>query len=166
MNGSRLQQYRRRTPATNWLVLVAILAAIFALSPALSKGAVPDTLEFHGNTGTITYGATVCEADTIALKTLALKTIALLDEWASLVERLEAYQLDGIVRMTAEEAERGQYLNNTGTCDMLASYYNIIITEESNQYVLFQFDPQYGFGEQTYILRRGDFLSDKEKSDG
>ncbi len=37
MNGSRLNEHRkRRVPATNWLVLVAIIAALYALSPLIA----------------------------------------------------------------------------------------------------------------------------------
>lgn len=142
-------------PTTNWMVLIAVIAAIFALSPMLSKGSVPETLEFNGDTGTVTYGARICKADTITRD-----AIALLVEWSSLVHKLERFQQDGIIRMTTEEAERGHYLDRSGTCVSVASYYNIIIKEEVNQYVLFQFDPQYGFGNQSYILNRSGFQAD------
>ncbi len=37
MNGNRLQEHRkRRVPATNWMILIAVIAALFALSPLIA----------------------------------------------------------------------------------------------------------------------------------
>ena len=157
MNGNRLNEHRkRRVPITNWMILIGVIAGVLALGATLSKGAGPEMLKFNGNTGSVGYGVEVCMATTITPD-----RIGLLGEWRSLVDRYEATELDGILRMTREEAERAEWLDSTQICGSIARHYNVIIKEEINQYVLFQFDPQYGFGEQTYIMRRSDFMSDR-----
>ena len=157
MNGSRLQEHRkRRVPATNWMILVAVIAAILALSPMLSKGAEPLTQTFNADTGLIVYGGKICAAETIDVS-----AVKLLDEWVSLVNKVETWQLDGRVRLTQEEGERGKFLSSNKICAVVADYYMITILEEVNDYLLFKFDSQYGFTDTSLILKRSQYRSDR-----
>ena len=136
-NGSRLGEHRkRRVPATNWLVLVGILAAIFALSPWLANA--QDYQAYNEGTGLIVQQAEICFAPEINSD-----TIKLLNTWQRLVNEIEAYERGGAV-MNKEDALLGQLLYENHMCATVADFYHVVVVRHAEGYALLKFDMRHG----------------------
>ncbi len=154
MNGNRLKEHRRRrVPATNWMVLIAVMAAMMALGDTLSKS--QEYEPYHSDTGVIVRWAELCFSPD-----LDVPSIKLLNTWQRLVNELEAYKRGG-ASMSEEDASLGQLIFDNGLCATTSRYYNIFITQDTEGFVLAQFDEQYGFNEGPFIVAKKDILPDR-----
>jgi hypothetical protein len=156
-NGSRLNEHRkRRVPATNWMILIGIIAGVLALGATLTKGQefenTPLYKPFSMGTGVIVEGAELCFSPD-----LSQPTVDLLNTWQRLVNELEAYERGGAA-MDEEDANYAQTLADIGMCATVAEYYDITITQATEGYVLVNFAARYDFDTGTFIVARKDII--------
>jgi hypothetical protein len=152
-NGSRLGDHRKqRVPATNWMVLIAIIAALFALSPTIAKGQYEP---YTQGTGLIVQYAEVCFTPELSSEAINILTL-----WQRLVNELDAYERGGSA-MNKEDALMGQLLFDNNICHTVADFYHVAILRRTEGYVLVQFDEQYTFAAGPMIVAARDVLPDR-----
>jgi hypothetical protein len=154
MNGSRLKEHRKpRVSPEAWCLLAIVVIALLALVQYQAEG--QEYEPFSLDTGVIVNGAEMCFSPD-----LHDTSVQLLNTWQRLVNELDAYERGG-GRMHEEEAILGEYLYENHLCATMGAYYNIVITQAIEGYVLAHFDEQYGFGEGPFIVAKKDILPDR-----
>lgn len=128
-----------------WVIGLTVLVVVVVLGSAYaeqSSGAE------RGDLGYITKGTNLCHTDTITPY-----TIDSLEQWAALMERLEA--AGGAIFLSAEDNELGQTLGKW--CSTLAEGYPVVVGHEDGEYALIFWDRKLGFGVYPFIIRLRDF---------
>ncbi|MBW2561260.1 MAG: hypothetical protein JRE40_10465, partial [Deltaproteobacteria bacterium] len=142
-----------RVPATNWMVLIAVIAAIFALGK-VSTG--QEYEPYRMNTGIIHAQSELCFSST-----LSQPATQLLDTWQRMVNEIEAYDRGVGPAMNEEDAIYAQALFDNNICHTVASTYHVYVTQSTEGYMLVNFDEQYGFETGTFIVNKRDIMLDR-----
>jgi hypothetical protein len=135
------------------MVLIAVIAGILALGATLSKG--QEYEPYVKDTGVMVERAEICFSPD-----LGQPSIKLLNTWQQLVTELEIYERGG-AKMNEEDALLGKHLADNAICGTTAAYYHIVITQDTEGYVLARYDEQYGFGVGSFIVAKKDVLLDR-----
>jgi hypothetical protein len=135
------------------MVLIGIIAAVFALGATLSEG--QEYKPYTQGTGVIVEQAEVCFSPD-----LSPDSITLLGTWQRAVDRLEAYERGGPA-VEEELAITGQLLYDNHICATTAEFYHIVIIRHVEGYALVKYDEQYGFDTGTFIVARKDIMPDR-----
>jgi hypothetical protein len=155
MNESRLIEHRKpRVSPESWALLAIVVVALLALVHWQAKG--QEYTPYVKGTGVIVEQAEMCFSPD-----LGQQSVDLLNTWQRLVNELEAYERGG-AKMHEEDALLGQYLYENTVCATVAEFYHIVITQDTEGYVLARFDEQYGFTTGTFIVRKQDVILDRE----
>jgi hypothetical protein len=152
-NGSRLGEHRKpRVSPESWMLLVGLIAALLIFCK-MSTAQVYEP--FSLDTGVIVNGAEICFSPD-----LHDTSVQLLVTWQRLVNELDTYEKGGAI-MDEDDAITGELLYENHLCATMGFYYNIVITQAIEGYVLAHFDEQYGFGEGPFIVAKRDILPDR-----
>ena len=152
MNGNRIGEHRKpRVPATNWMVLVGIIAAIVALGAMNAKG--QEYEPFNAGTGLLVQEAEMCFTPE-----LNAESIKMLNTWHRLVNELESFERGGPA-MHPEDAYLGQLLYDNDICHTVTEFYHVVILKRIEGYVLVKFND--GFDTRPFIVRAQDILPDR-----
>jgi hypothetical protein len=153
-NGSRLKEHRKpRVSPESWCLLAIVVIALLALVQWQAEG--QEYKPYSIDTGVIVNGAEICFAPD-----LGQPSVTILNTWQRLVNELDAYERGGAM-MNEEDAITGELLYENHMCATMGFYYNIVITQAIEGYVLAHFDEQYGFGEGPFIVSKRDILPDR-----
>jgi hypothetical protein len=135
------------------MVLIGIIAAVFALGSTLAEGQQYEP--YNQGTGLIVGQAEVCFS-----LDLSTESITLLGTWQRAVDNLEAYERGGPA-VEEELAITGQLLYDNHMCATVAEFYHIVIVRHTEGYVLVNFDERYDFDTGTFIVARKDIIPDQ-----
>jgi hypothetical protein len=141
------------------MMLIAVIAGIVALGATFTRAQefenTPMYKPFSMGTGVLVEGAELCFSPD-----LSQPTIDLLSTWQRMVNEFEAYEMGGAA-MHEDDAIYAQTLSDIGMCATVAQYYDIVIIQGTEGYVLVNFDEQYGFDTGTFIVARKDIMPDR-----
>jgi len=153
MNGSRLREHRKsRVPATAWMVAIGLIAAAVALGATYAKGAGE-----QGHTGHTLKGFHTCMAN----KGINQDSAKLLFVWMKLVKKYDDFAAGSGVPLTEKEMIIAQMIQESAVCGQMTGEYPGIALDATDGYLLFQFDPQLGFGSDNWLIFREGFVLDK-----
>ena len=156
MNGNRLREHRQpKVSFESWFLLVGLITGLLILGPIAAKG--QDYEPYVKDTGTMVAGTELCFSPD-----LASESIKLLNTWQRLVNELEAYQRGGS-RMHEEDAHLGQALYDNHLCGSTVDYYDIVILQDTEGYVLARYSDDLGFDEGSFIVAKKDIIPEGEK---
>jgi hypothetical protein len=150
-NGSRLGEHRKsRVAPESWWLLGIVVVALLALVQYQAEG--QEYQPYTIDTGVIVNGAEICFSPD-----LHHTSVQLLVTWQRLVNELNSYERGG-ARMNEDDAITGELLHENHLCTTMGAYYDIVITQAIEGYVLAHFDEYYGFGEGPFIVAKKDIL--------
>jgi hypothetical protein len=150
-NGSRLGGHRKpRVSPESWMLLGIVVVALLALVQWQAEG--QEYQPYTIDTGVVVNGAEICFSPD-----LHHTSVQLLNTWQRLVDELHAYERGG-ARMNEDDAIAGELLHENHLCATMGAYYDIVITQTTEGYVLAHFAEYYKFGEGPFIVAKKDIL--------
>ncbi|KKN92345.1 hypothetical protein LCGC14_0208360 [marine sediment metagenome] len=153
MNGSRLREHRApKVSFESWFLLFGLISGLLILGPIAVKG--QEYKPFVKDTGIIVAGAELCFSSD-----LGAPSVKQLNLWQRLITEHEAYQRGG-APMNEEEAVLAQAMADNNVCATTVEYYRVIITQDTEGYVLARYDETYGFEDGSFIVAKRDILLD------
>lgn len=144
----------KRVPLRNWLGLVALTVLVWGLSSAYAENSMGELWSVTGSTpemgdvGFITANTHLCHTSSITPQ-----TISALDQWAALIERLEA--AGGAIFLSEEDNDLGASLGQW--CSTLADGYPVIFIITKGDHAIVSWDLSLGFAHRPFIIRLDDF---------
>jgi hypothetical protein len=150
-NGSRLREHRQpKVSFESWFLLVALVSAMLILGPIAVKA--QEYQPFHQTTGTIVAGAELCFSPD-----LSAPSVQLLNTWQRLVNELGVYERGGS-RMHEEDANLGQLIYDNNLCGTVSGYYDIVIMQSNEGYVLATYADKYNYDAASFIVAKRDVI--------
>ena len=134
-----------RVSLKNWCRLVVLAVTVYVLSSMYAEKSMGAE---RGDLGFITVGTHLCHTDNITPNTTDG-----LEQWAALIERLEA--AGGAPLLSAEDNELGA--NLSAWCSTIAEGYPVVMGYEDGEYALVYWDRKLGFGVYSFLIRLRDF---------
>jgi len=130
-----------------WLVVASILGLVCFLTAGVSEGSESE------HTGHIKEDTRICEFDAITPD-----NVDILERYQSIINKLEEVGIDGLTQL---DRQIGYFLTNQVGCGTVAKDYRIILFLVEGDYVIFLFDPGYGFESLKQLMRLSDFHADE-----
>ena len=133
-----------RSKWKDWAVVFCVGVSLgMIIGAEMARGA-----EFN-EYGFLPEDAQICEATIISPT-----TIEMFEMYAALYVKLDVLGYD---ELTPQEQVLGYHLTVDVGCGTLAEEYRVVIEGRAGEYILFAFDPLYGFQYIIYITRQSDF---------
>jgi len=144
-----MAEKNRNVPGFHWVMAIGLLAAAILLGHSIANGNT-------GNTGVVVEGTEMCFSTIInedSIKALHL--------WQRIINAMEAAD-DGGPAISTADLNIGYYLYSNDYCHTINKHYMVFVLEEKDEYMIVNFDEQYGFQTQPFIVFRKDVRLDGE----
>lgn len=130
-------------------IIAAIILAICIFIPQQSQGAE------SAHTGHIKEDTRIC-----SFAAIRPDTVSVFETFDQLIDRLEEVGLEGL---SPVQRQLGNFLTIQVGCGTVAEDYRVVLDTVKGEYILFIFDPGYGFdgGDILYLTRLSDFHPDE-----
>ena len=153
MNGSRLNEHRtKRVPAWHWLVGIGLLAAAVGYGTGIARGE-----ELNRHTGYALKGSNLCMAN----DGINQNSAKLLYIWITLVKKYDDFIAGSGEALTPNQLSIIQTLAEAAVCGQLNDDFPGVALDITDGFILFEFDPQLGFGTDKWLMFKEGFILDK-----